>query len=401
MNSQAIPKEWKIKTIDDVSLVFKGKGLSKDKLDPLGKNKCILYGQLFTTYNEVIKEIKSRTDFNEGVRSQNGDVLMPGSTTTKAEDLAIASAVLEDDILLGGDINILRKKEDLYDSIFLAYYLTHYKKKEIGSFGQGTTIIHLYGRDIKKINLILPSLIEQKKIVEIISTIDEDIQKTDNVISQTEKLKDGFVQDMFVKGLRNKKIKIKEISEVTSSKRVMVSDYVAEGIPFYRSTEIIKKSKNIPVANTLYISIDKYNYFKNRFGAPKKGDVLITAVGTIGDVYMVQEETFYFKDGNSVWIRKIKDSILSEYLKMILASNFYREKLNNLAGGSSQKALTIQKLENVEIPMTSILEQKNIVEFLSSIDKKIFINKQIKEKLIQLKKGLMVDLLSGKVLIKK
>jgi type I restriction enzyme S subunit len=177
----------------------------------------------------------------------------------------------------------------------------------------------------------------------------------------------------------------------------MVSDYVDEGIPFYRSTEIIKKSKNIPLTDLLYISAEKFNFFKNRFGAPEKGDILITAVGTIGDVYMVQNEVFYFKDGNTIWVRKIKDSVLPEYLRMILGSNFYREKLNNIAGGSSQKALTIQKLENVEVPVPSISEQKKLIEVISSVENKTKVYIQTKNNLDQLKKGLAQDLLSGKV----
>ncbi len=395
-----VPKGWQVKTIDDVSLVFKGKGLSKDKISPLGKYKCILYGQLFTTYNEVIKEVKSRTDFNEGVKSQSGDVLMPGSTTTKAEDLAIASTVLEDNVLLGGDINILRNKENTYDPIFLAYYITNYKRQEIGNFGQGITIIHLYGRDIRKIKLILPPLYEQRRIVEILSSVDEEIKTTDEIILQTEKLKKGLIQDLFTKNNKIKKLKIRDISEVTSSKRVMVSDYVEQGIPFYRSTEIIKKSKNIPLTDLLYISKEKFNFFKDRFGAPEKGDILITAVGTIGDVYMVQNETFYFKDGNSVWIRKIKNSVLPEYLRMMLGSKFYREKLNSIAGGSSQKALTIQKLENVEIPIPSIVEQKKLIEIIFAVENKTKIYTLIKNNLKQLKIGLAQDLLSGNKRVK-
>lgn len=156
----------------------------------------------------------------------------------------------------------------------------------------------------------------------------------------------------------------------------MVADYVEEGVPFYRSTEIIKKSKNIPVTNPLYISVDRFNKFKERFGAPEEGDLLITAVGTIGDIYLVKNETFYFKDGNSVWIRKLKNLVLPEYLKMILASSFYRDKLNKISGGSSQKALTIKKLETVEIPIPSVAEQKKLIVILTSIDMKILINQR-------------------------
>src|SRR5690606_489112 len=118
-------------------------------------------------------------------------------------------------------------------------------------------------------DISLPPLPEQKKIAEILNAVDEEIQKTDEIISATEKLKRGLVQKIFSQNVNDKKVKISDIADVTSSKRVMVKDYVEEGIPFYRSTEIIKKSKNIPVTNPLYISAQKFNEFKNKFGAPE------------------------------------------------------------------------------------------------------------------------------------
>lgn len=261
----------------------------------------------------------------------------------------------------------------------------------------GSTVKSLRLPIIGKVYINIPPMGEQKKIAEILSKVDEEINKTDELISKTEKLKKGLVIKLFSDQKNNQKNKIKDISEVTSSKRVMVSDYVDGGVPFYRSTEIIKKSKNIPVTDPYYISQEKFDFFKNRFGAPEKNDLLVTAVGTIGDVYMVQDETFYFKDGNTIWIRKIKNIILPEYLRMILSSSYYREKLNDIAGGSSQKALTIQKLENIEIPIPSIDQQKHLIEILSAIEKKSESQTLLKEKLTQLKKGLMSDLLSGKV----
>ena len=282
---------------------------------------------------------------------------------------------------------------------FLYYFLISIKPS-LSRFFKETTQKNLTSEIVRKLEVLVPPLTEQNKIAEILSSVDEEIEKVDQEVKKTEELKRGLMAELLTKGIGHKKfkkIKIKEISEVTSSKRVMVSDYVNEGIPFYRSTEIIKKSKNLPIINSLHIPLEKFNFFKDRFGAPEKGDLLVTAVGTIGDVYMVQDEIFYFKDGNSIWIRKIKDYILPEYLRVILGSNFYREKLNNIAGGSSQKALTIQKLGNVEIPISSITEQKKITEILSEVDNKININKQIKNKLAELKRGLMQDLLSGRV----
>lgn len=281
-----------------------------------------------------------------------------------------------------------------YDLKWLYYVL---KSLNLKSLNRATGVPGLNRKDVYESTILLPNLIIQQKIARYLNIVDNAIENADQIIQKTEELKKGIVAKIVDKNIKSQKYKIKDISEVTSSKRVMVSDYVKEGIPFYRSTEIIKKSKNIPVTDPLYISFEKFNSFKERFGAPQKGDLLVTAVGTIGDVYLVQDETFYFKDGNSVWIRKLKDFVLPEYLKMILASSFYRERLNSISGGSSQKALTIQKLENVEVPIPSGLEQKRIVEILSSVDDKISANQNEKRNLLLLRQGFMQDIFSQKI----
>lgn len=158
---------WQTVKLGDVCEIKKGQDLSKEKLTPDGRNKCILYGELYTKYDDIILEVISKTDINEGVKSNAGDVLIPASTTTNALDLAIAICLNEKDVLLGGDINILRQKKK-YNSNFLALYLTHVKKHSLARLAQGITIIHLYGKDCKKIKLELPSLEEQQAIADII-----------------------------------------------------------------------------------------------------------------------------------------------------------------------------------------------------------------------------------------
>lgn len=288
------------------------------------------------------------------------------------------------------------EENDKYDLQWVYYLL---QTLNLSALNRATGVPGLNRDDVYKISIYCPEIYVQQKIADILSSIDEAIQKTDQIIQKTEELKKGIVAEIVADNVNSQKFKLKDISEVTSSKRVMVSDYVEAGVPFYRSTEIIKKSKNLSVTNPLYISFKKFNSFKNRFGAPERGDLLITAVGTIGDVYLVQNETFYFKDGNTVWIRKLKNFVLPEYLKLILASSFYREKLNDISGGSSQKALTIQKLENVEIPIPSISEQKRTIEILSSVDNKILINQSSRAKLSLLKQGVMQDIFNQKVKI--
>ena len=189
--------EWRKVNLGEVCNVFKGSGLSKSGIDEDGKRKCILYGQLYTIYSEIIDQVISRTNIDDGVLSKKGDVLVPGSTTTKGIDLANATTVLESDVLLGGDINILRPvKANLYDSSFLAYYLTHIKKREILRYTQGSTIVHLYGRDLRKLNLSLPDINKQKQIVKILNTDKIERSILNQLTIQYRIQKRGFIQKL-------------------------------------------------------------------------------------------------------------------------------------------------------------------------------------------------------------
>lgn len=150
--------------LGDICDIFRGQGLTKDDLRVEGAYPCILYGELHTTYGEVVTEVRSRTDVLTPTRSLRGDVLIPSSSET-SEDLANASAVNRDDVLLGGDINILRSKyPGEYDAEYLAYYLTHCRRREIARLAQGNSIVHLYGRDIARLEVTLPSIEQQVRI---------------------------------------------------------------------------------------------------------------------------------------------------------------------------------------------------------------------------------------------
>ncbi len=190
--------EWTKKRLEDVFSGAKGRGLSKKDIVENGQNKCILYGELYTAYPEVIGEVKSYTNFTDGVKSKQGDLLIPCSTTTTGIDLADVTAIMEDDVLLGGDISILRFK-DKGNSIFFAYYLTYYKKFDLAKFGQGSTIVHLYYTHFKKIDMIFPSSIEeQTKIADFLSSIDSKIEQTQKQLGSTKEFKKALLQQMFV-----------------------------------------------------------------------------------------------------------------------------------------------------------------------------------------------------------
>lgn len=170
-----------------------------------------------------------------------------------------------------------------------------------------------------------------------------------------------------------KEYKLGDIADITSSKRIFYSEYVSEGIPFYRSKEIIDLYNKRNISTELYISESKYCEIQSMYGVPQENDILLTSVGSLGFPYLVKAtDKFYFKDGNLAWIRNINRNIVfPPYLIIWLCSKIGRQKLDEITIGSTQQALTISGLKTIEIALPPLSEQKRIASILGSLDDKI------------------------------
>ncbi|MCI2901768.1 restriction endonuclease subunit S [Staphylococcus hominis] len=198
-NGNSYP-EWESAPLFDIFSATKGKSLSKDKISNDGKYECILYGEIYTTYAEKIESIVSRTNYYEGILSQKNDLIFPNSTTTNAWDLATFSSLQKNNVLIGGDISILRTKRSDISSLFYAYYLTNYLKlrKDIAKYAQGITIVHLSFNNFCKIKVQIPSLEEQNSITDFIDSLNQQQKLITNKIKLLKERKKGFLQKMFV-----------------------------------------------------------------------------------------------------------------------------------------------------------------------------------------------------------
>lgn len=166
-----------------------------------------------------------------------------------------------------------------------------------------------------------------------------------------------------------KQKKLGELCTITSSKRIFANQYVDEGIPFYRSKEIIEKSNGESISETLFISNELFETIKEKFGVPKKGDFLISAVGVnLGIPYVVDDETFYFKDGNLIWLKDFLDELDSSYLYYWFKTKYGKETIRIKSIGSAQPALTIDMMKKFKINIPTIEIQKDIVKILKNYD---------------------------------
>jgi type I restriction enzyme S subunit len=187
--------EWERKPLGDIFNFLRGSLFSKENIVENGTNKCIHYGELFTIYKEKIFEIKSSTNLENGQFSQNGDILMPSSDVTP-EGLATASAIFEAGVIIGGDVNILRPKNQV-SSLFISYLL-NFSKKDIMKLVTGTTVKHIYNKDIAKLDIKIPlQLKEQQKIADCLSSLDELITAQAQKVEALKTHKKALMQRLF------------------------------------------------------------------------------------------------------------------------------------------------------------------------------------------------------------
>ena len=228
--------EWKEERLSDIADLYKGAGISKDQLSVDGE-PCILYGELYTKYkSETIKEVISKTsiDNTKLVRSKANDVIIPCSGET-AEDIATARCVLNDNILLGGDLNIIRLHG--HDGSFMSYQLNGKRKYDIAKVAQGVSVVHLYGEHLKGVRTINPSFDEQKKISSLLALLDERIATQNKIIDKLQSLIKGIAQKIVHNNKPN--VRLSDCLECNSS-TLQESDVCEQGTyPVYGANGIV------------------------------------------------------------------------------------------------------------------------------------------------------------------
>lgn len=161
-------------------------------------------------------------------------------------------------------------------------------------------------------------------------------------------------------------LKLGDLYKVSSSKRVLKSDWKSEGVPFYRGREISSLSKYGYVENDLYITEEMYKEFSENFGVPVANDIMVTAIGTIGNTYIVKsDDKFYFKDASVLWLKKVKD-VDSNFVNYWFKSTLFTNQLD-VGLGATVDTLTIGKVQSLKINTPSLVTQKKIVTKLDAI----------------------------------
>ena len=190
------------------------------------------------------------------------------------------------------------------------------------------------------------------------------------------------------------KVKLSDLYDIGSSKRVFQSEWRDSGVPFYRAREIAKLSSDGTVDNELFIDEELYSEYIEKYGKPEAGDVMVTGVGTLGVCYVVKpDDRFYFKDGNILWFKqKAKDKILPEYLVKAFDSKEVKDFIDKNSSGTTVGTFTIQTAKKMEISLPSLGEQREIIDKVTKIETIIKQRKQDLQLLDDLIKARFVEM---------
>ena len=378
----------------DIATFSKGKGISKSDIDDDGQLECIRYGELYTTYNEIIKDIHSRANIakDDTNLSKSGDVIIPASGET-AIDIATASCVLKDGVAIGGDLNIIRSD---VDGVFNAYYLNNKHKHSIARLSQGSSVIHLYPKYLEILKLNLPTKPEQQKIAAFLTTVDSKIEQLSKKQALLGEYKKGAMQQIFSQAIRFKandggdypdweELKLGEVARFRRGSFPQPYGNPEwyddeDGKPFVQVYDV---AGNMRLKSTTKRKISVLAQSSSVF--VPKGNVVLTIQGSIGRIALTQYDA-YVDRTLLIFTGYIKE-VNKQFFIYVIYLLFEIEKIK--APGGTIKTITKEALTSFKLDLPCFDEQTKIANFLSSIDSKIEqVGKQL-DKSKQFKKALL------------
>jgi type I restriction-modification system specificity subunit len=403
MNKQQEPRlrfqgftgAWEEKVLGEHASFTKGSGYSKSDLTDSGF-PIILYGRLYTKYENIIENVDTFVSCDKNaLKSLGNEVIVPASGET-AEDIARASAVYQQDVILGGDLNIITPNENIA-SPFLALTLTNGKSnQELAKKAQGKSVVHLRNDDLRACKVSFPSFPEQTHLGLFFRRLDSQIAESRAVLEKSRQLKKAMLAKMFpANGEKIPQIRFKGFKGEWECKKLgEVSSSYSGGTPSVGNSKFY--SGNIPFIRSGEIHSSKTELFLTQEGLEnssaklvKQGDILYALYGaTSGEV------------GRSKTNGAINQAILAiipnenydaEFISQWLKNN--KENIVNLYLQGGQGNLSGEIVKKIEISFPTKKEQTAIGLFFRQLDETIALQSAEVEKLNQLKKGLLAAML--------
>ena len=395
-----IPEEWELVKFSERCLIIKGKKPQKIYEEQIDGSKPYLLVEHMSGGQKFYTDDQSVPVCNE----QDTLLIMDGSRSGLVFT-GYAGAI-------GSTFGAVRPKDEMIISRFV-YYFLQTKYSLLQTHRTKGAIPHVDKQILRRMPFPLPPLPEQKKIASVLSTIDAAIEKTSEIIEQAKQLKKGLMQELLTRGIGHTKFKQTEIGEIPEEWEVVSLEKCLMEIcsGFRPKGGVGKLTEGIPSIGGEHITIDgkldfsSIKYISEEFfeemprGHIRQGDILLVKDGaTIGKLALMAKMPFDKMAVNEhVYILRSNERLSPAYLYYVLASHRIQSSLQQVQTGSAQPGLNSSFVRHLDIQLPPLPEQKKIAEILGAADAKIEAEVQKREQLQTLKKGLMQDLLTGRV----
>lgn len=407
-----IPNEWTIDFIKNITIEHKQGYYSKSEYD-----NCGTYLMRITDlrnhkidFSEMPK-IRVSKEVYQQYKLELGDFLFARSGTIGR--YGIYNKEIYPKAIFASYIIKFKFNENLINNSYLGYfYESSYCTNQLKAITQGSSNININANNIKSLKICLPNLKEQEKIAEILSTVDEQIENTEKLIQKNQELKKGLMQQLLTKGIGHTEFKktevgeipkeweVKKLDEIVEKERkitygiVQPGEYTENGVHVIRAKDYsFGWVDNDEIFKTSDI-IEK-SYTRSRV---KTGDLLLTIVGSVGNLAIVPlrlneanitQQTARIAIDNNIYN--------SKFYYYYLESEKAKKEINKYLKSGVQPSLNLSDVNKFKIVVPLLEEQKKISRILSGLDEKLEEYKNKKEKLKEVKIGLIQQLLVGRI----
>lgn len=310
----------------------------------------------------------------------DGRYLLLGEDGAKWGAMDKSAFIIEGKCWVNNHAHILKVHDCLIDT-FAEYYMVF---KDLDEYITGAIVRKLTQQALRDIPMLVPPIAEQEKIVAELDCLSGIIEKKKQQLKELDNLAQSIFNEMFGDPVENDKgwdiVTLDDVFEIGSSKRVFESQWTDSGVPFYRAREIVKLSKGENIDSPIFISEELYHEYSRKYGVPAEGDMMVTAVGTLGVCYLVKNtDRFYFKDGNTLWF-KSRGLCETRFIKDEFTTDFIVNQIKGNANAAVVGTYTISNAKKTRVILPPLSLQQEYVRKVQHIDKqKELIAKSIKE----------------------
>ena len=181
--------------------------------------------------------------------------------------------------------------------------------------------------------------------------------------------------------------KLGEVAEVKDSARIPNDEWTESGVPYIRASDI----SNDDLSGVLFISKDKYEFYKERTGAPNKNDVLFNGGGEIGKAVLKEDDTPVYVQGGAVLYVRTSESehLRGDYLTSYFSTKSAKQYIEVASAGGTMKHYTLKPAQNMPVVFPSVEEQTKIGDYFIKLDNLITLQQRKCDALKELKKGML------------